>query len=266
MDWIRLIKNIPRRFREEQSEQLTYANQHKDAYRWIYLNEDIRFCCPSDVLATWVWRFHAFTLGGRAELFSFLKLAEGCTRLLDVGASAGIFSALFANTRSKAEILAVEPDVPSFKLLNETASLNSPESALWRFSPSVISHEAGPLKFTSTGFGGDISAEGESVQGHTLASLCAVESYVPDLLKMDIESYEYEALLASEVWLRQHRPKIFLELHFTLLKQRGKDAQDVVTFLNRLGYQPVDGGSFEQAVKSTLDHAGCARLALVMKN
>lgn len=266
MNWLRVLKNIPRRFREEVSEQLVHLNREEHSanwYQWFYINKDIRFCCPCDALVIAIWRFHATTIGGRKELMDFLDLAKDCRRLMDVGASAGIFSALFANTRIKSEILAVEPDRHSFELLQETAELNHQHQGTWQFSQTVINDIVGVVKFESSGFGGVISEEGATISSHTLESLSAEKNFIPDLIKMDIESFEYEALRGSQEWLAKHKPKIFLELHLIQLRARGLNPETLTDFLKDLGYRPLHGQSFEKVIRKTTDCAGCARIALV---
>jgi hypothetical protein len=56
-------------------------------------------------------------------------------------------------------------------------------------------------------------------------------------MKVDIEGFEYEALLGSPQVFAQHRIKaIALELHPTLLAGRGKRAEDITEMLQQCGY------------------------------
>jgi hypothetical protein len=59
-----------------------------------------------------------------------------------------------------------------------------------------------------------------------------------DLLKMDIEGYEYEAVLGSkEVFSARKVNRIALELHPELLSRRGKNAGEITDFLTSCGYR-----------------------------
>lgn len=59
-----------------------------------------------------------------------------------------------------------------------------------------------------------------------------------DLMKVDIEGFEYEALLgAPEVFQRHRVAALALELHPTRLASRHKDATDIATMLERCGYK-----------------------------
>lgn len=59
---------------------------------------------------------------------------------------------------------------------------------------------------------------------------------IPQFIKLDIESYEYEAIKASIDFLSRHRPTIFLELHLDYLDQRHLSPRVVVEMLGQCGY------------------------------
>ena len=68
---------------------------------------------------------------------------------------------------------------------------------------------------------------------------------VVDLLKVDIEGHEYEAILGSPALFEKHRVRVLaLELHPGILRSRGKDSQDIDRFLQKCGYQlEIRGGN-----------------------
>lgn len=62
-----------------------------------------------------------------------------------------------------------------------------------------------------------------------------------DLLKMDIEGFEYEAILGSkDVFARGIIRHIAIETHPALLQKRGKPESDILSFLEEVGYQRND--------------------------
>jgi hypothetical protein len=80
------------------------------------------------------------------------------------------------------------------------------------------------------------------VPKNTLEQLLAKEglSHV-DLMKVDIESFEYEALLGSRDVFRLHRVRaLALKLHPTILAERDKDANDITKMLTGYGYRRAD--------------------------
>ena len=66
-------------------------------------------------------------------------------------------------------------------------------------------------------------------------------------MKMDIEGFEYEAVLGSPDVFRQGLVEYFaLELHPTILSRRGKQEKDIVDFLKDCGYRR--DGRFETLI------------------
>jgi FkbM family methyltransferase len=262
MNVIRLAKNLPLRFFEECSEQL--ANRHPDGWRRIYLNSSAYVVCPDDSMVISIWRFHFFSRGGRAELKDFLRLAANCRSLLDIGASAGIFSALFANTRERARIYSVEPDARSLLLLYQTQLQNARNKPEWSTLKAVVTDRPGKQKFRSVGLGGTISlAEtDEEIAAHNLESLFKESGFIPDIIKLDVESYEYEIVMGSLEWLGAHRPRIFLELHWQLLEERNLSPAALLQQLADLGYRCRGRADFPTKAGRSLDGAGVVRIAL----
>jgi FkbM family methyltransferase len=262
MNWIRTIKNIPLRFHEERSEQL--AAKCVEGWRRVYLSPQAYVVCPNDALVISIWRFHTFCRGGRKELFDFLDLARDCRRFLDLGASAGIFSALFANTRQRSEIVSVEPDRRSFELLGETAGSNQANQPYWRNVRAAVSSERGKVRFRCDGFGGTISHDEkhEEILVHSLESLIEDLDWNPEVIKIDVESYEFEILTAAVEWLKSRRPRLFLELHWSLLEDRGHSPAGLLDLLDSIGYRRRGRRLTAESVRSELDSSGCARLML----
>ena len=266
MKLVRLIKNIPLRFNEESSDQI--AQLHIEGWRRISLSPEAYVLCPHDALVLSTWRFHIFSRGGRAELLNFLKLSAGCGILLDLGASAGIFSALFANTRADATIHSVEPDSRSVTLLSETRELNVSRSPSWEIHPYLVADQAGTRHFRTSGFGGEISQDDrdEEIICHSLESLCRTFPSAPDLIKLDIESFEFEVISGGIGWLEENRPRIFLELHWTMLEQRGCSPFELLQQLEKIGYRSTNGRDLRSSKALPLDGSGVARIALVPLN
>jgi len=60
---------------------------------------------------------------------------------------------------------------------------------------------------------------------------------VPDLLKVDVEGYEYEVIAGARRLLAERKPAICLELHLDLLERRGQSAARVIGELEAHGYR-----------------------------
>ena len=264
MKWVRLLKNLPLRFNEELSEQLCHGRP--DGHRWIALSKDISFGCPDDAHVVSIWRFHTFSRGGRRELHDFLELADGCKSLLDVGASTGIFSALFWRSRQGGRVLSVEPDGRSHRLLDQTRQINNGYAPAWDSVRVAVAEQRCRKGFVTSGLGGVLkdAPESEQVSCETLESVCVERAFVPDIVKMDIESFEYEAISGALEWLGKCRPRVFLELHWHLLEQRRLSPARVLEMLVTHGYEcrrTKDPQQIAGFAKRGLDGSGCVRLA-----
>jgi hypothetical protein len=59
---------------------------------------------------------------------------------------------------------------------------------------------------------------------------------IPDLIKLDIEGYEYEAICGAQTFLSKHKPVLLLELHLNYLDERNLSAKELVSMLTSCGY------------------------------
>lgn len=224
-------------------------------HEYVVINEAVRFRMPSHRIARPVFQRMAYSQEGRREMREFLDLSAGCNNLLDIGASGGFFSALFASSRTAANILSVEPDPASYRVLADTKSKNARPTVNWILDARAILDQTEYAPFVSTGYGGEIICQSVlrnalecaarnnveamflEVPCTTLDDILSKHSLRPDLIKIDIESYEHELVTSSLDVLTRLRPKIMLELHIALLLARGHDPLHALTLLSSAGYR-----------------------------
>ena len=199
-------------------------------------------------------------------MLSFIKLCQGCGKLLDLGSSAGIFSAIFTASRKQSEIVGVEPDRISFDLFAETMEANGKSNSSWRRERVVIGDAPGEVRFANGAFGGNVvgqaRADCEVLPMETIAGLCERINFNPDIIKIDIESFEYEALTGSLAWLQQKRPRLFLELHWQFLVDRNVDPAAFLRLLEEAGLRLSNGQGLSKIGPRHLDAGGITHLAL----
>jgi FkbM family methyltransferase len=167
---------------------------------------------------------------------------------VDLGANEGYFTVIAARLCGSAgRVIAIEPQDRLQPVIKENVRLNG--------SPSVsvvhaaIGDMSGTVKIQltpSTNNGGsgigrrsNYRLPSQDVGMQTLAQVLDAQLLAEvDLMKVDIEGFEYEALLGSPQVFEQHRVKaLALELHPTLLAGRGRDAADIEAMLTRCGYR-----------------------------
>ena len=132
----------------------------------------------------------------------------------DVGSAFGVFSKLVSLLDKNNKILAFEPYTPRW-LTNHVNTLFCSNINLYKL---YVGDEVKP-GFT------------------TLSEISKKTATIPNLIKMDIEGAEFEALLGAEAWLSEHKPTIFLEFHENIMGNTGRDKQKLLELFERVGYR-----------------------------
>jgi FkbM family methyltransferase len=226
-----------------------------DRVRWklglphdsICINDDVQFLPGRDSQAFAIFQSMAFERRGRSELNDFLKLAEGCSSFLDLGASGGFFSAVFAVSRiGPTTVISVEPDPIAFAALTSAANRNARAGLEWQVANVGVGASEGTIPVTTEGYGFSIMPNYPTPRAMTvypLAQICG--NHRPDLIKIDIESMEHEVVTSNIDFLSDLKARIHLELHSPLIASRGLDPLDVIGALLESGYRQrgTKGGS-----------------------
>lgn len=165
----------------------------------------------------------------------------------DVGANEGYFSVIGGlQAGPEGRVLVVEPQSRLQPVINENLRLNGIDKAV--VLHAAVSDQRGTAVFhlspdMNTGASGlnqptRYSVPTEEVQMLTLTDILAqagVETV--DLMKMDIEGFEDDAILGSAELFRKGKIRVLaLELHRQVLRERGRDPQTVTNFLKECGY------------------------------
>jgi len=143
------------------------------------------------------------------EFDCFLTIAAHKNRLLDVGALHGIFSLSFTVNRPDAKAVAIDPS-PKMHFEWEHLVVNADSGG--NYSESVI------------------------IAALTGDAVCAEEGLIPDLIKIDIEGYEWQCLDGLKQTIDKQRPMILLEIHPVMLLNFGKSPSDLVDFFDLYNY------------------------------
>jgi FkbM family methyltransferase len=176
------------------------------------------------------------------EIASFLRLASTARVLFDIGAAKGIFSEIFCLSDPAKRAVAFEPSPPLAESAAALIAANGCESQIQLRRAAV---GAMPGRQTARLYPwGYVGIEGADDSGAAVeVDMTSVDYEVdhlgltPDLLKIDVEGYEYEVLVGARRLLATRRPPICFELHLDLLEKRGIRPRQVLAELESHGYQ-----------------------------
>ena len=186
------------------------------------------------------------------EMHSTLRqfLGRGKT-FVDLGANEGYFTVIGAKLcQAEGRVIAIEPQHRLLPVIEENLRLNGLTNA--SLVNAALSDTPGQVTLHLTS---DTNSGGSGLHRHTAYSLPTQEVAAMtlaqvldqqkidhvDLMKVDIEGFEYEALLGSPDVFHQHRIlALALELHPTILAERGKNAGDIEQMLASTGYRKTE--------------------------
>lgn len=168
---------------------------------------------------------------------------------MDVGSHFGIWSVYAAHIVGKTgKVFAFEPS-PAFTVLKQNADLNFPVQAF----NMGLGAEDGEATFFDQGvaasgsfvrdvtkineaFQASVPIGGNNVRIRTLDTVVAEAAVRPDVIKVDVEGFEFEVLRGAEYVLGNVRPVLLIEIHPPQLKLSGGSDQAIIGFLEARGY------------------------------
>jgi FkbM family methyltransferase len=157
----------------------------------------------------------------------FLGIVSGKKVFFDVGANIGWYSFIAADA-------GVERIV-AFEFMKEYADFTSKNFIRNNILGTVVNKGVGnPKQFAN--YSDPLAKIGGSLI--SLDEYAKENNLWPDIIKMDIEGFELDALKnAHEILLR--KPALDISLHDPFLKERGQSADEVLELLRNYGYKII---------------------------
>lgn len=173
----------------------------------------------------------------RREAINFIRYAKKARRFADVGSAEGFYSALFASIHGRqAEILSIDcasttgcNPAHTPILIEQNKQVFTPRR--WDYIKAFVTNAE--RHHPNFELASDCKIE-------TLPIICETANFSPDLIKLDIESSEYEVLLDSLQWLQRLKPTLIVEVHNEFLVARNLKFLHVLQKLKTVGYEVVD--------------------------
>ena len=135
---------------------------------------------------------------------------------LDVGANIGWFTLLAASRLTEGQVMAVEPNGYNVQLLNRSLIANQFHQVT--VYPFAATDAAAILGLNSIGSNGRIAQSNPAMRQQQFVQGLPLDQLLPsttkvDVLKIDIEGYEWIAFKGMARLLQQNRPLIVTEFH-----------------------------------------------------
>ncbi|MEW6302203.1 MAG: FkbM family methyltransferase [Verrucomicrobiota bacterium] len=190
------------------------------------------------------------------ELDEFIALVKGIpsVSLLDIGSHFGVFSFAAAHYGgAKARALAVDPSALAGEMVRRIAGLNGCETRV-QFHRAAVGASCGELAMVDTGVigsgymvlpGDQPESDFTRIPQTTIDELVKMMPAPPNVIKIDVESYEFEVLQGAVNTLAGASPILCLELHNRMMMERGVKPQAVVQWLWEHGYRRFFQGGRE---------------------
>ena len=207
---------------------------------------DVRLACD---LEQTIQR-HIYFWGGYEEesCYHWIKLAQRSRVVFDIGANVGLYSLLAASANPESKVYAFEPTPEMVTCLADNIRLNDMPNVI--VEPMAVGSHQGKA-FLRLCSGSDGTNEGMNYVTYARqddsdlpVQVTSLDGYCQDrrigridLLKMDIEGGEYEALRGAQGLLRaQAIDCIFLELIEWAAKRSGHSTTEIQMLLRGAGY------------------------------
>lgn len=163
------------------------------------------------------------------ETEHFLSLLRGSRVIFDIGSHIGYYALVAAVSDEERQVYAFEL-LPSFaREVERHAAINGLSDRV-----EVIQRPVGRT-------GDKVEYESFAEYGRDVAisidDFCFHRTVHPDLVKMDIEGFELEALEGGSATFSRARPRLLLSYHPEMIRSRGREPQRVLELLLNYKYE-----------------------------
>ncbi len=205
--------------------------------------------------------FSNFSEWGDGHNNGFVRCINECRNkecVIDIGAHIGLVS-MPASTviNEKGIIYAFEPARENLKYLSKHIKINNIRNI------KVIDSLVGATDQENVEFyeylgpsGMNTSVNNNTTSGYKktlckqikLDTFCEIESINPDIIKIDVEGFEYEVLSGAESIISKSKPLIFLSVHPKQLLQLGCSIKKLSSLIEQLKYKctEIDGSEVSE--------------------
>ena len=169
----------------------------------------------------------------------FASIIKEDWNVIDVGANIGMFSALFAQV-TKGDIFLIEAaEINMDMLKNNLKDFGSNIHYLKEYLSSQVEQKEGTVHYLWTGHGSQLREEG-LFNTNTIDNLFTNYEGKINLIKIDIDGWDFPCLMGAKETINNHRPIVMVEVMDETLQLTGNKTQDVFDFFESLNYKNVN--------------------------
>jgi len=166
--------------------------------------------------------------------------------VFDVGANIGDLTLNMAKKLgTEGKVYAFEPDPTNFEILKQNISRNSLKNIQLNnigFGSESGSFQLHRIDDRNRGRNRILPNENDSTNSSSV-KISTIDNFVAennissiDLIKIDVEGFEYNVLKGAKNTLKQLKPKLFVEISSENLHEQGLGVKDCVDLLINMGY------------------------------
>lgn len=153
--------------------------------------------------------------------------------IIDAGAQIGMYSVLFSKLAYDGKVYCFEP-TDTIDFLNNNLNFNDCKNV--ESHKIALSNKDGEYEDVIYKQWSQNKIDHKKFNFSTLDTFIKDNKLVVDLIKIDVDSYDYEVLLGCKKTLVEQSPIIVAELNHAL-KKRGFEPEDAIKFMNSLNYK-----------------------------
>lgn len=161
---------------------------------------------------------------------------------IDVGANVGFWSCWFAQDKTTGLVYSFEPSQRNFTRLMGNVEINHLTHRIRGYRCGLSNSEEKRVLYRSSDYGSlsvekprENSATDSNNEG--VVELRMLDSFLPDietpveLVKIDVEGYEYEVIAGGKELIKRYKPAILFEVNAHYLLSKGVTLQSLVDLL-----------------------------------
>ena len=198
-----------------------------------------------------------------------LRLGAGKNVIIDVGVNLGATLMNFARCSPTGVIIGFEPDEKNFRKAERNLDLNNfgnvelYRNGLGAETATVKLFKVNPANQGMNRIFDDRETSIEKDLAYEKIEIIRLDDFVNehqvdriDLIKIDVEGYEFKVLQGAEQSLLRYRPILFIELDDENLKAQNDSAELLISFLKKIGYT-IYRADNKQEVKLNSEFGNC---------